>query len=126
MAYAPSVFVKWRYVDDQGNQLVYKILQHIILQTQTGGAVKIGGVIATGTEGRPSASFKPRTVLLWNATNKLARRVICFAHDAPLYAGTSPEGENTLQLYAGRPSELVTFTAYGYEGERLRGERPSA
>lgn len=126
MAYAPSVFVKWRYVDDQAHQLVYKILQHIILQTQTGGAVKVGGVIATGTELRPAASFRPRVILLWNNTNKLSRRVIAFTASAPLYAGTSPEGENTLQLYAGRPSELVTFTAYGWEGERERGERPSA
>ena len=123
MAYAPSVFVKWRYTDDRGNQLVYKILQHIILETQTGGAVKVGGVIATGTEDRPAASFRPRVVLLWDNTNKLARRVIAFTATAPLYAGTSPEGENTLQLYAGRPSTLVTFTCYGYEGERMRGER---
>lgn len=131
MAYSPRVFTSWRYVNDAGGQYSYKILQHIILQTTTVGGVRVGGVIATGTEQRPPASFTPRCVLLWNPTNKLARRVVAFTASAPLYSGSEggnpvPGTEMTLQLYAGQPSELTTFVAYGYEGERKREDRPTA
>jgi hypothetical protein len=126
VAYTPSVFVKWKYTSDRGVEYVYKILKFITDQnTQEGeGHPKVGGEASEGTELRPADSFKPRVALLYNATNKLARRVICFTASAPLYIGT--EGENTLNLYAGRPSESLEFTCYGYEGERMRGERPSA
>lgn len=130
MAYSPSVFVSWQYESDKGVLYSYKILQHIILQTTVVGGVKVGGQAATGLELRPRESFRPRVVLLWNATNKLARRVVAFSHTAPIYCGQEagnpvPEADMDLDLYAGRPSSILTFKAYGYEGERGREDRPT-
>lgn len=129
MAYSPSVFTSWKYTSDKGVEYSYKILQHIILETTVVGGVKVGGEAADGTEQRPPASFKPRVVLLWNVANKLARRVVAFTATAPLYCGTEggnpvPEADMDLSLYAGRPSELLVFKCYGYEGERGREDRP--
>lgn len=122
MAYTPTVFVKWQYISDRDDKYVYKILKFITDQV-SGGIPKVGGQASDGTELRPADTFKPRVALLWNSANKLARRVICFDSSAILYLGT---GDNTLNLYAGRPSEALPFVCYGYEGERQRGERPTA
>lgn len=129
MAYEARLFSKWRYTTDRSEQLVYKVLTEIVTQMRpvpNDTTPKVGGEAADGTEGRPAASFRPRVALLYNVANKLSRRVICFSGDAALYCGSDAAPNNTLNLHAGHSGETFSFTCYGYEGERVRGARPSA
>jgi hypothetical protein len=123
VAYTAKVFVHRRYTSDRGDHYSYKMLNMLAIQSYGAGILKLGGGPTDGTEIRPSATFRPRVVLLWNAANKLARRVIALSPDAPLYDGTVDAAENFLNMYAGVSGEEFVFTCYGYEGERERWPR---
>lgn len=126
MAYEARVFVNWRYTTDRTEYLVFKILQEIVTQMRpapNGASPKVGGTAADGTENRAAASFRPRVALLYNAANKLSRRVVCFSPNSALYCGTDAAPDNTLLLHAGHSGETFSFVCYGYEGERQRGAR---
>lgn len=126
MAYEAREFVNWQYTTDRAEKLVFKILKEITDQMRpapNGTVPKVGGSAADGTENRAAASFRPRVALLYNAANKLARRVVCFEPTAALYAGTDAAPNNTLLLHAGHSGETFSFVCYGYEGERQRKAR---
>ena len=123
MAYAPREFKVWRYVTDQNENIAYKIDARIVAQTDAAppNHPKVGGTEADGSEGNPDDGFHPRVALMYNATNKLARRVICFDNTCSLYAVKG----GTLNIAAGINGDVLSFTNYGYEGERTQNKRPT-
>lgn len=124
MAYTPRTFVQWGYTDDAGNKYRYKVDSDITDQQNAGLETKVGGVAADATYGTPPRSFKPRVAMMYNFANKLARRIPCYTHDAPLYVGAA--GSTTLTIKAGETGEPLTFTWYGSQGERRRVGRPTS
>ena len=120
MAYTKREFVVWRYTsDDGGTNYKYRVDKDITDQVNGSSVPYVGGQAADNTEKTPPRSFKPRVALMWNATNKLARRVVCYAHDSLLYVGT----QTTLNIKAGKTGEVLVFSRYACEGERSRTNR---
>lgn len=115
----PREWVTWKYTTDRAVEYSQRISKYITDQVDGSSNVLVGGAAADGTEEELPDSIRPRVALCYNSTKKLARRVICFSHTAPIYQGTS----TTINLACGHPTAVTAFTVYGYEGERTRKSR---
>jgi hypothetical protein len=103
--------IAWTYTDDAGRAW-RRAADKAITDQVDGSDVKVGGAAAAATVLRFPTWIKPRVALV-NSAAGVKRRVVLYAHAAPL----ATVGATVTLETSGAD---VTFTVYGTEGERTR------
>lgn|SRR5512146_373395 len=116
---AENTSTPWTYVSDEGDTYKTRVKDYISSQQDAGLVAKIGGAAATVDDLAKPRSLRMRCVLVYNAIEKVTRRVPCMTTTADLWVNGG-----TIQLLHNMPPILTTFTVYGREGEKDRHDVP--